>query len=66
MSAPKHFLRLAVWCPCCGAPPRLRLPLAAYGKVNGGPDEVVLTYQCHVRCCRTIYEIRVIHFTEAA
>jgi len=34
--------------------------------LRGEPDAVVLTYECHVRKCGAIYEIRVHHFTEAA
>lgn len=67
MGADPQVLRLDARCPTCGVPPRLRT-FPDSRELFGGqdPERVVQTYQCHVRTCGTVYEIRVRDFTEAA
>ncbi|MGE0456421.1 MAG: hypothetical protein AB7I13_00265 [Vicinamibacterales bacterium] len=62
-----HILRLLARCPTCGTAPRLRTFPSSQELLEGkDPTRVVMTYQCHVRTCDTVYEIRVRDFTEAA
>lgn len=61
-----RVLRLSVKCPSCGAPPKIRsLPEMADLVERKPPQTVLLTYECHLRLCRTRYEIRVKHFQDA-
>lgn len=63
MSAARKLYRLAVRCPRCGAPPRLRLTALQISKwQEDDPGEMVQTYQCSWelqpgRACNTIYAI---------
>ena len=60
MSGHLRFLRPAVRCPECGAPPRLRVPAEALELfADLDPKRVALTYQCHIRACSKVYPILV-------
>lgn len=62
-----RILRINARCPECAAPPRLRTFPEGRDLFDGrDPDQVVQTYQCHMRKCRAIYEIRVRDFQEAS
>lgn len=62
-----HLLRLAVRCPDCGAPPRLRVPASDRSRwEHEDPVRVVLSYECHMRSCGRRYNILVAAFQEAA
>lgn len=66
MPSPR-LLRLTARCPNCGAPPRLRTyPTAARLLEAHDRDEVLLTYECHVRRCGERYSIRARDFVEAS
>ena len=59
-------IRLAVVCPSCGSPPRLRtFPTSADLLQDADPEEEVLTYRCHIRRCQEVYPIRVRDFRMA-
>lgn len=63
----EDLLRLAVRCPSCGAKPRLRMPATERLRwEHEDPVRVVITYQCHVRSCGTLYQILAAAFQEAA
>jgi hypothetical protein len=62
-----RLLQSPVCCPTCGAPPRIRVPATAVGRViHGDPGDVVVTYRCHIRRCGTVYAITVRDLTDAA
>ena len=62
-----RILRLTKRCPECGAPPGLRtFPTSKELLDDRDPQRVVITYQCQVRTCLTIYAIRVKDFIDAA
>lgn len=62
-----RLLRLSARCPNCGAPPKLRVyPSSAVILEAADPDDVFMTYECHIRRCGTRYEIRIRDFHEAA
>lgn len=62
-----RLLRLTARCPACGAPPKLRVfPTAARILEAHDPEDVFMTYQCHIRRCSTVYKIRIRDFHEAA
>lgn len=65
-SSPRR-LRTTARCPHCGAFPRLRtVPWIRAILRHADRDTVIVTYQCHVRKCGTIYEITVGDFMDAA
>jgi hypothetical protein len=67
VSAAVRLLRLTARCPSCGAPPKLRtFPSSAAMLGECDPDEVFLTYECHIRRCATVYDILIRDFHEAA
>ena len=59
-------LRLAVTCPKCTHPPRLRVfPLTLARYRNAPPGELVVSYQCHWHGCGHVYAIRAEHIVHA-
>lgn len=69
MMAGVTVLRLNVHCPECGAPPKLRTCSEWVDFVKDlevDPERLVQTYECHIRSCGEVYEIRVKHFHCAA
>lgn len=61
-----EIVRLARVCPMCASPPRVRaFPDSRELFEGADSDRVVITYQCHVRRCGHVYEIRVRDFRAA-
>jgi hypothetical protein len=62
-----QVIRVARTCPQCGAAPRIRtVPHVSELFAQEHPDQIVITYQCHVRRCGAIYEIRARDFRFAS